>query len=60
MWKAVYEDVNALNGQLSKAAIQNPLEYRKLAMAAVRIGSCPHDLGVDPQQAAALCNRFMS
>ena len=60
MWKAAHDEMNIMNGQLSKVAIQNPLEYRKLAMAAVQIGSCPQDLEVDPLQAAALCNRFMS
>jgi hypothetical protein len=49
-----------VNEQLSKAAIQNPMEFRALAMAAVQIGARPHDLCVDPEQAAAFCNRFMS
>ena len=59
-WKAAYDELGAVKEQLSKAAIQNPLEYRALAMAAVQIGSRPHDLGADPEQAFAFCNRFMS
>lgn len=59
-WKAAYEDLSAVNEELSKAAVQNPPEYRALAMAAVQLGSQPHALGVDSEQACALCNRFMS
>ena len=59
-WMVAYKDLSAVNEELSKAAVQNPLEYRALAMAAVQIGSRPHDLDVDPEQAFAFCNRFMS
>lgn len=60
VWRASYEEMSALNAQLSKAAIQNPMEYRALALAAVQIATRPHDLGVDAEQAAAFCARFMS
>lgn len=49
-----------MNEKLSRAAVQNPLEYRATALAAVQIGSRPHDLGLDAEQAAAFCTRFMS
>jgi hypothetical protein len=60
VWRSEYEAVGKLNEQLSKAAIQNPLEYRMLALAAVQFASRPHDLGIDAEQAAAFCTRFMS
>lgn len=60
LWKAAFDDLSVMNGALSKAAVQNPLEYRSLALAAVQFGSRPHDLGLDPEQAAAFCTRFMS
>lgn len=49
-----------MNEDISKAAVQNPLAYREAALAAVQIGSRPHDLGLDAEQAAAFCTRFMS
>ena len=49
-----------MNENLSKATVQNPLEYRATALAAVQIGSRPHDLGLDAEQAAAFCTRYMS
>ncbi|KAK9917705.1 hypothetical protein WJX75_007354 [Coccomyxa subellipsoidea] len=59
-WKATFEEVGKVNEKLSRAAVQNPLEYRATALAAVQIGSRPHDLGLDAEQAAAFCTRFMS
>lgn len=60
LWKATFEEVGKLNEELSKATVQNPLEYRATALAAVQIGSRPHDLGLDAEQAAAFCARYMS
>jgi len=60
MWRATFEEVGKVNEDISKAAVQNPLAYREAALAAVQIGSRPHDLGLDAEQAAAFCTRFMS
>ena len=60
IWKRIFDDFTAMNEQLSKAIIQNPLEYRSVAMAAVDLGSRPHDLDLDVEQAAAFCHRLMS
>ena len=48
-----------MNGQLAKACIQNPLEYRATALAAVQFASRPHDLGIDAQQAVHFCTQMM-
>ncbi len=59
-WKATFDEVGKVNEKISRAAVQNPLEYRATALAAVQIGSRPHDLGLDAEQAASFCTRFMS
>jgi len=59
-WKRVFDDFTAMNQQLTRAVVQNPLEYRAVAMAAVDFGSRPHDLDMDVEQATAFCHRFMS
>lgn len=60
MWESAYTQLSALNGQLSKSIVQNPLEYRAIAAAAVAFGSRPHDLGLHSEQAADFCTRMMS
>ena len=60
VWKRIFDEFCAMNEQLSKAIIQNPLEYRAVAMGAVELGYRPHDLDVDVEQAAAFCHRLMS
>ena len=59
VWRAAFEQLQGLNGQLVKACVQNPLEYRALAMAALQFAARPHDLGVDTQQAAEFCVKMM-
>ena len=59
VWSQQYEEVLKFNGQLAKCCAQNPLEYRKVALAAVQFGSRPHDLGLDTDQAAELCTKMM-
>lgn len=58
-WQAAFERLHGLNSQLVKACVQNPLEYRAVAQAALRLASRPHDLGVDAQQAAEFCVKLM-
>ena len=41
IWKRIFDDFTAMNEQLSKAIIQNPLEYKSVAMAAVRPWQSP-------------------
>lgn len=59
VWKAAFDSLQALNSQLVKACVQNPLEYRAVAQSAVRIAARPHDLGVDARQAAEFCTKMM-
>lgn len=58
-WKVAFEQMQEVSGQLAKSCVQNPLEYRAVAEAAVRMAARPHDLGVDAQQAAEFCVRMM-
>lgn len=57
-WKAAYDRLGQFNGELAKACVQNPLEYRATAEAAVQFASRPHDLGVDVQQAVEFCGKM--
>jgi hypothetical protein len=59
VWKAAFDQVQEVSGQLAKSCVQNPLEYRAVAEAAVRMAARPHDLGLDAQQAAEFCVRMM-
>ena len=58
-WQAAYERLQGLNSQLVKACVQNPLEYRAVAQAALQFAARPHDLGVDAQQAVEFCVKMM-
>jgi hypothetical protein len=60
VWDAAHNEIAALNGELAKACVQNPLEFRAAALAAVKLGSRPHDLDVDVRQAAEFCFKMMS
>lgn len=58
-WRATYERLQGLNSQLVRACVQNPLEYRAMAQAALQFAARPHDLGVDAAQAAEFCAKMM-
>ncbi|KAL4447971.1 hypothetical protein ABPG75_005190 [Micractinium tetrahymenae] len=58
-WKAAFDRLSGLNEQLVKACVQDPLEYRAVARAALALAVRPHDFGVDAQQAAELCVKLM-
>lgn len=58
-WRAAYDQLQGANGQLVKACVQNPLEYRAVALAALQFAARPHDLGLDAQQAAEFCVKTM-
>ena len=59
LWKAAYDAMQGVNSQLVKACVQNPLEYRDVAQAAVQFASRPHDFGLDAGQAAEFCMKMM-
>jgi len=59
VWEAAYERLAGLNSQLVKACVQNPLEYRSVALAAVEFAARPHDYKVDVGQAAEFCSKMM-
>ncbi len=59
MWSQKHEELLNFNSQLAKCCTQKPLEYRKVALAAVQFGSRPHDLGLDTDQAVELCTKMM-
>ena len=58
-WLAAHDALQQVNSQLVKACVQNPLEYRAVAQAAVQFASRPHDLGLDAGQAAEFCMKLM-
>jgi hypothetical protein len=58
-WDSEYSRLQELNGQLVKACVQNPLEYRAVSEAAVQFAARPHDLGLDAQTAVDFCVRMM-
>lgn len=58
-WQAAFDRLQGVNGQLAKACIQNPLEYRAVAEAAVQFAARPHDLELDAQHAAEFCVKMM-
>ena len=58
-WEASHKQLAEVNGQLAKACIQNPLEYRTTALAAVQFAARPHDLDIDNQQAVHFCTQMM-
>ncbi len=59
-WHAAYKQLAELNGQLAKSCVQNPLEFRSVAAAAVAFGARPHDFGLDAEQAAEFCTKMMA
>ena len=58
--EAKHDQLLKLNSSLAKACSQSPLEYRKVALAAVQLGSRPHDVGLNVEQAAQFCCKMMS
>ena len=46
--------------QIARSCAQDPSEYRKIASAAVRIGTRPGDYGVPAEEASKFCVRMMS
>lgn len=56
---AVREQAVAVNGQLAKSWAQNPLEFRKVALAAVAFGARPHDFQLDAEDATEFCTKMM-
>ncbi len=59
VWHARHQQLEALGQGLASSMARDPLEYRKLASAALELAARPHDLGADAAQAAALCSRMM-
>lgn len=60
VWSKTHDQVLEFNTQLAKSCTQNPLEFRKVALAAIKLSSRPQDLGVDVNQAAEMCSKMMS
>jgi predicted RNA methylase len=59
VWKSAHDALQGVNSQLVKACVQNPLEFRAAAQAAVAFAARPHDLGLDGGQAAEFCMKMM-
>lgn len=59
IWKASHDALQEVNQQLVKACVQNPLEFRAAALAAVQFACRPHDVGLDAAHAAEFCVKMM-
>ena len=59
VWSQKYDQMVQFNSRLARCCTQDPLQYRKVALAAVQFGSRPHDLGLDCDQAVELCTKMM-
>ena len=59
-WNTKYEQLVKYNQQLAKLCTQNPQEFRRVALAAVQLGSRPQDLQVDVHEATEFCAKMLS
>ena len=59
-WASCYAAMQPLSAAMSKALAQDPLEYRRMAQAAVALAARPQDHGVDAAAAAGFLCRMMS
>lgn len=60
VWETAFQRMSEINGQLAKSCVQNPLEFRSVASAAVAFGARPHDFGLDTDQAVDFCTKMMA
>ena len=58
-WGAAYAAAKKIDHALTKAVTQNPLEYRAVAEVAVAAGARPADLGLEAEQGAEFCVKYM-
>jgi hypothetical protein len=59
-WWAQAQQVSAMHGRLAQQVAADPLQFRRLALAAVELAAQPEAHGAPPGQAAALCARMLS
>lgn len=60
IWNRRHQQLSSLNGALAQKMVQNPLEYRRLCLAASAVMDGPHNTAAHEIQAAAVLARFMS
>ena len=60
VWRAQHDKMQATNVQITRAMAQSPLEFRRIAEAAVDAAARPGDAGVDAAAAADYLKRIMS
>ncbi|KFM25022.1 Protein arginine N-methyltransferase 7 [Auxenochlorella protothecoides] len=59
VWKEAFDSLQPLNSQIVRACVQDPLEYRAIALEAVAFASRPHDYDLDASQATDFCVKMM-
>ena len=59
-WQRKYESILPLSQALSKAMAQDPLEFRRVALAATELATTPALYGVEASQAMAFYLRMFS
>lgn len=60
VWQAKHAALEQVSSALSQAAGQDPLQYRRVAQAAVRLAARPQDYGMDAGAAAAFLMQLAS
>ena len=58
-WKVTYSRMDKINSDMARDSAQQPLQFRKIAEAAVLMGSRPADFGLEAAMAVNFCTRFM-
>eukprot|EP00899_Mesostigma_viride_P015398 jgi/Mesvir1/2385/Mv22134-RA.2 len=58
-WMDAYARVKKFTSEIGKSIAFNPKEAKKVAQAAVAIGTHPFELDIDAETAADFCTRFM-
>ena len=58
-WKVTYSRMDKINSDMARDSAQQPLQFRKIAEAAVLMGSRPADFGLEAATAVNFCTRFM-
>ncbi len=56
---SAHDRLAAISGQLAKSCVQNPLEFRAVAVAATAFGARPHDFGLEAEGATEFCSKMM-
>ncbi|KDD75511.1 hypothetical protein H632_c645p0, partial [Helicosporidium sp. ATCC 50920] len=60
LWERMFDSLQGVNAQLVRACVQNPLEFRATALAAIKFATRPQDFGLDLPQCVDFCAKIMA